>query len=104
MKESWGTAPMAIEAAAIELTLRVALANRTLLAEYDRLAGTNLCQRGSPLENAIDDATGRADGDLRGFLAFAKDALWDRADHATRDALRAQVAARADGATPEAAP
>lgn len=95
MNESWSAERLAIEAASIEATLQVALANPALLAEYDRLAGTNLGRRGSVLDHAVDDATGRSADDLRGFLVFAKDALWDRADEATRNAVRIQVRTQA---------
>ena len=95
MSESLDAASVAVEAAAIEVTLRVALGNRALLTEYDRLTGTNLCQRGTALDHAIDEATGRTDADLQGFLAFAKDTLWDRADESTREAVRQEVRSKA---------
>lgn len=81
----------AVEAAALHQVLTTALACRELVAGYDRLAGTALAARRTPLEQAIDAATGRDDRDHARFLAFAKDVLWDRAPEATRDAVRAQV-------------
>lgn len=83
----------AIEAAAMASVLRTALACPELVAQFDRLAGTDVAAQASPLNRAIDVASGRAEADLQRFLAFAKDALWDRLDNATRDAIRVQVAA-----------
>jgi len=82
-----------IEAGAMTAVLRTALARPDLVAEFDRLAGTDVAARAAPLNRAIDVASGRAEADLQRFLAFAKDALWDRLDNATRDAIRVQVAA-----------
>ncbi|KZC30057.1 MULTISPECIES: hypothetical protein [unclassified Rhodanobacter] len=97
-----------IEAAALRFVLEVALAHPSLRAEYDRLAGTARGTRRSPVDKAIDRATGRDDAELQGFLVFAKDALWDRAPDATRDAIRAQVRAAmaqyASGVSPSTAP
>jgi len=49
-----------------------------LVAEFDRLAGTNLSFRGSALDLKIDEATGRLDDDLRKFIAFVWDCVWCR--------------------------
>ncbi|AGG89155.1 hypothetical protein [Rhodanobacter denitrificans] len=92
---------VAVEAAALHYVLELALAHPTLRAEYDRLAGTALATRRSPLERAIDVASGRDDAELQGFLTFAKDVLWDRAPDATREAIRAQVRAALAGGTGE---
>jgi len=51
--------------------------NTGLVREYDRLRGTNLSRRGTGLELMIDDATGRTEGDVRGFVEFCED-IWDR--------------------------
>ncbi|MEY2117153.1 hypothetical protein [Rhodanobacter sp. FW106-PBR-R2A-1-13] len=82
---------VAVEAAALRYVLELALAHPTLRTEFDRLAGTEVATRRSPLERAIDVASGREDAELQGFLAFAKDVLWDRAPDATREEIRAQV-------------
>lgn len=50
--------------------LRAAAANRELVAEFDRLTGSNLLRRGSPIELAVDDATGRAEADVAAFVGF----------------------------------
>ncbi len=92
--KSAGERALAVEAATLHYVLRTALDMPELVAEFDRLAGTNIAGRGSPLDRAIDTASGRADADLQAFLAFAKDAVWDRLDHATLNQIRAQVAMR----------
>jgi|SRR6185312_237051 len=81
-----------MEAAAMASVLRTALACPALVAEFDRLAGTDVAARATPMNRAIDVASGRAEADLQRFLAFAKDAIWDRLDNATLDAIRLQVA------------
>lgn len=58
--------------------LAACLANRELVENYDRLRGTNVGLRGSPLELMVDDATGRLESDVAGFLAFVEDCVWDR--------------------------
>lgn len=50
-----------VEAAAGELEL---------VAQVDRLFGTNLMRRQAPIVNMIDDATGKADDDKQTFLRF----------------------------------
>lgn len=91
-----GVAPhadaLAIEAAAMASVLRTALACPELVAEFDRLTGTDVAARAAPWNRAIDVASGRAEADLQRLLAFAKDAIWDRLDTATLDAIRVQLA------------
>jgi hypothetical protein len=43
-----------------------------LIEQYDRLNGTNLSRKGSPLKLAIDDASGRTAADREAFLVFFK--------------------------------
>lgn len=47
--------------------------NRELLAQYDRLRGTNLSRCGSPMDLLIDQATGRLEADALGFFEFCQD-------------------------------
>lgn len=49
---------------------------RELVAEYDRLTGSNLSRRGDGLELAIDDASGRTDAEIKAFVAFVVEAIW----------------------------
>ena len=44
--------------------------NKELLAEFDRLNGTNLCRRGSMLDRMVDESSGRYEADARLFADF----------------------------------
>lgn len=50
--------------------------NMQFLSEYDRLNGTNLSKRLSPIENMIDEATKMRDIELLGFIAFVDNFIW----------------------------
>jgi len=52
---------------------RAVVMNKEFLAEVDRLAGTNLQMRGTPIELAVDISTGRANAELETLLR----AVWD---------------------------
>lgn len=52
--------------------------NKSLIAEFDRLNGTNLSLKGSQLELMIDRATGRIDEDLHKFVEFVHEVVWLR--------------------------
>lgn len=47
-----------------------------LIAEFDRLTGSNLSMRGAPINVMVDDATGKTDEDLRKFVAFVLEFVW----------------------------
>jgi hypothetical protein len=51
--------------------------NHQLLAEFDRLNGTNLCGHGTPIQLAVDHATNRLEHEAAKFLEFVLD-LWER--------------------------
>ena len=55
-----------------------AIGERELLAQIDRLYGTNLLRRGAPIELAIDDATGRMKGDMEVFSKFVWNFVFTR--------------------------
>ena len=59
------------------LCLREAAATPELVEQFDRLSGTNLARRGSPLDLMIDDATGRTDAALIGFVEFVRVAVYE---------------------------
>lgn len=59
-----------------EDVLRVAAGNRELLKEYDRLTGSNLSLKGTPIELAIDDQTGRTTEEFRKFASFVLEHIW----------------------------
>lgn len=48
-----------------------------LVAEYDRLRGTNLGRRGGAIERLIDDATGRTKAEVIGFVEFVRVAVYE---------------------------
>ena len=59
----------------------VSLDNKELVAEFDRLQGTNLSRSGTPFDLAIDDAGGRLEREMPMFVAFVADVIWDRIPH-----------------------
>ncbi|ARL04270.1 hypothetical protein [Burkholderia pseudomallei] len=61
-----------------------------LVAEFDRLFGCELASmaEGSPLDLAIDSATGRFEGDMRKFAEFVHDAVYSRLPSAAIHAIR----------------
>jgi hypothetical protein len=52
--------------------------NKELVAQFDRLAGTNLGGKGTSLDLMIDEATGRLEHDVQEFVTFVHDAIWMR--------------------------
>ena len=58
--------------------------NTDFVAQFDRLMGCNLSRRGSALDLAIDDATGRPSLESRKFIAFVYQNVWMRLPAAYR--------------------
>ncbi len=58
--------------------VREAAANKELVAEFDRLNGTNLSLKGTNLDVQIDLACGRLELDVAKFVQFVKECVWDR--------------------------
>ncbi len=83
--------PAAVDALARSIVLRHALASPEFVAQFDRLRGTNLGQRGASLDVMIDGASGRLESDFNAFVAFVRDVLWDRAPEHLREDLRLHV-------------
>jgi hypothetical protein len=52
--------------------------NKELVRQFDRLWGTSLGKRLSPVHFAIDEATGKLEHDLGLFVAFVDDCIWQR--------------------------
>lgn len=52
--------------------------NRELVHHFDRLTGSNLSLKGSGLDLAIDEATGRVRGDAQEFITFVWECVWIR--------------------------
>jgi hypothetical protein len=53
-----------------EEILNQAFATPELIAEFDRLTGSNLQQKGSVIERMIDNSTDRTRGDVKAFMGF----------------------------------
>jgi len=51
-------------------------ANAEFVTHFDRLAGTNLSGRGSPIELAVDRATGKEADDVKRFADFVLHYIW----------------------------
>lgn len=87
----WDERPLSFdapgEALRFETLLRACLADPTLLAQFDRLTGSNLSLQGAPIYVQVDLASGRTETELRRFAAFVKDVVWDRLSATTRAQL-----------------
>lgn len=49
-----------------------------IVANFDRLTGSNLLRRGAPINLMIDDATGKAKSDIESFLRFVWNCIFLR--------------------------
>lgn len=49
-----------------------------LVAEFDRLRGTNMSRRGTPIELLIDDSSGRYERDAVMLSEFVYEYVWCR--------------------------
>lgn len=58
--------------------LLAAARNDELLAQFDRLNGTNLLGRGTPLDVMIDQSTGRLAAEAAMFVDFFDEYIWAR--------------------------
>lgn len=52
--------------------------NRAFCEQFDRLTMSNICQKGTPLEIAIDQAAGRLELDCELFVQVVRDVIWER--------------------------
>lgn len=50
--------------------LKECASNRELISNYDRLRGTNLSLKGTPIELSIDMASGRIEKEMHDFIDF----------------------------------
>lgn len=50
--------------------------NRVLVAEFDRLTGSNLSMTGSGLDRMIDGACNRYANEVPAFVAFVHEFIW----------------------------
>lgn len=51
-----------------------------LVENFDRLWGHNLCGRGAPIEQMIDQATGRIDEGVKDFVSFVYEYVYLRVE------------------------
>lgn len=62
--------------------LRLCAGKAELVANYDRLRGTNLSRRGTPIDLMIDEATGKFEAEAQAFFDWCVDTFtrlgWDR--------------------------
>jgi len=72
-------------ASAFKACVMLCAADVEFVAAFDRLTKSNLQGRGSPVDLAIDDATGRLPEDAKLFVAFVFDVVWSRLDGVRRD-------------------
>lgn len=87
------TSPAVLADPAFIACLGAAVNNRELVAEFDRLAGANLSMRGSNLDLALDQATGRMDADAERFVDFVREAVFERLPAEVLRELTAKVTA-----------
>ena len=69
------------------VALRQAAENPELLEEYDRLYGTNLRDRGAPLDIIANAEAGTIDQEMDVFVAFIRDHVWQCIAPDVREAL-----------------
>lgn len=50
--------------------------NKALVAEFDRLTGSNLSLNGTGLDLMIDKQTGRLASDIEAFVSFVHEFVW----------------------------
>jgi len=61
--------------------LRESVMTPGMLENFDRLYGASLATNRAPIERMIDEATGKAADDMRAFVRFVKDFVYDLTPH-----------------------
>lgn len=51
-------------------------ANVELVAQFDRLQGSNLVRTGAPINLMVDDTTGKTNDDLAAFIGFVHECVY----------------------------
>ena len=68
----------------LEPWLRLCAGNREMVESYDRLRGTNLSGRGTPIDRMIDEATGKLEAEALVFFDWCRELFdrlgWDEVD------------------------
>lgn len=80
--------PQAYGDPAFVACLRQAVQEPELLANFDRLYGASLVSRRPPIEQLIDQVTGKLDDDLAAFAAFVHESIYLRLGDEAIGALR----------------
>lgn len=80
--------PLALEDPAFLRICHEAIATRELVAQFNRLTGSTLGARLSPIEAMVDAATGKADTDIRAFINFCHEYIYLRLPSDALHALR----------------
>lgn len=83
--------PLAYADPAFKRCLDEAISTPELVQQFDRLYGATLMTRTTPLERAIDRATGKADDDMRAFVKFVHDCFYMRLPDEAIVGLRVQA-------------
>lgn len=58
--------------------LRESARDPELVAEFDRLTGSNLSRHGTALDLMIDDSTGRTEAGVKEFVEFVREFVYER--------------------------
>lgn len=80
--------PAAYADLAFMRSLHEAIETPELVSNFNRLYGASL-GAGTPLERAIDQATGKSEDDMRAFIDFVHDSIYLRLPDEAIEALRA---------------
>ncbi len=59
-----------------EQVLMHCAATPDLVAQFDRLTGSNLARKGAPINLMVDDATGKTNDDVAAFVKFVHDVIY----------------------------
>lgn len=59
-----------------EQVLMHCAATPDLVAQFDRLTGSNLACKGAPINLMVDDATGKTNDDVAAFVAFVREFVY----------------------------
>ena len=73
---------------AFHVCLKESIETPELLENFDRLYGGTLTARVSPIERAVDVATGKQESDMAAFVQFVYDSIYLRLPDEALESLR----------------
>ena len=73
------------------LCVRTVFDNDEIVQQFNRLRGCSINKPVSPMEQLVDNATGKLDHDIVKFVEFVQDCIWERLDPQTQMALDDQA-------------